>query len=227
MLYYLLAVLYVVCAFGTGTAPALRVRTFRFVDASRTIRLPDGRHVSRPLTTVVRYPATRGPHPLIVFAHGFALTPGTYSRLLRAWTRAGYVVAAPVFPLEDANAPGGPDESDLVNDDSAAHVDDTTAHVIVELRDLLDVDNLVGWRGWRKLHAGSNGEGRVRHGPGRYRVHGFVQHPLARSRDVRVAARWLACPADRLEEGDRRGSRALGLLSREARARRGGRGSSS
>ncbi len=78
--------------------------------------MPDGRHVSRPLTTVVRYPATRGPHPLIVFAHGFALTPGTYSRLLRAWTRAGYVVAAPVFPLEDANAPGGPDESDLVNE---------------------------------------------------------------------------------------------------------------
>ena len=106
----------VVCASGAGTAPALRVRTFRFVDTSRTIRLPDGRHVSRPLTTVVRYPATRGPHPLIVFAHGFALTPGTYSRLLRAWTRAGYVVAAPVFPLEDANAPGGPDESDLVNE---------------------------------------------------------------------------------------------------------------
>ena len=69
-----------------------------------------------PLTTVVRYPATRGPHPLIVFAHGFALTPATYSRLLRAWTQAGYVVAAPVFPLEDANAPGGPTESDLVNE---------------------------------------------------------------------------------------------------------------
>src|SRR6476469_7805203 len=61
-------------------------------------------------------PTAGGPHPLIVFAHGFALTPGTYSRLLRAWTRAGYVVAAPVFPLEDANAPGGPDESDLINE---------------------------------------------------------------------------------------------------------------
>jgi dienelactone hydrolase len=51
----------------------------------------------------------------VVFGHGFALTPGPYARLLRAWTRAGYVVAAPVFPLENANAPGGPDESDLVN----------------------------------------------------------------------------------------------------------------
>jgi predicted dienelactone hydrolase len=51
-----------------------------------------------------------------VFAHGYALTPGTYSRLLGAWTQAGYVVAAPLFPLEKANAPGGPDESDLVNE---------------------------------------------------------------------------------------------------------------
>jgi dienelactone hydrolase len=104
------------CALGNGTGPALQVRTFRFVDTSRTIRLPDGRRVPRPLETVVRYPATKGPHPLIVFAHGFALTPATYSRPMRAWAQAGYVVAAPVFPLENANAPAGPDESDLVNE---------------------------------------------------------------------------------------------------------------
>jgi dienelactone hydrolase len=106
----------IVIAFGTGASPPVRVRTFRFVDASRTILLPDGRRVPRPLETVVRYPGTGGPHPLIVFAHGFALTPATYSRLLRAWAHAGYVVAAIVFPLENANAPGGPDESDLVNE---------------------------------------------------------------------------------------------------------------
>ena len=35
--------------------------------------------------------------------------------MLQSWARAGYVVAAPVFPLENANAPNGPDESDLVN----------------------------------------------------------------------------------------------------------------
>jgi dienelactone hydrolase len=34
---------------------------------------------------------------------------------LDAWTKAGYVVAAPVFPLENASAPGGPNEKDLVN----------------------------------------------------------------------------------------------------------------
>jgi predicted dienelactone hydrolase len=65
--------------------------------------------------TVVRYPSTGGPYPLVVFGHGYGLTPATYATLLRAWTRAGYVVAAPVFPLGNANAPGGPNESDLVN----------------------------------------------------------------------------------------------------------------
>lgn len=97
-------------------APALRVRVFHFVDRTRTIRLPNGVRVPRLLVTVVRYPAGRGPHPLVVFAHGFALTPAVYSRLLRAWAEAGFVVAAPVFPLENANAPGGPTESDLVNE---------------------------------------------------------------------------------------------------------------
>ena len=94
----------VACALATGAAfpasapsrsdgPTVRLRWFRFVDRSRTLRLPDGTRVPRPLETVVRYPATGGPYPLIVFGHGYALTPGTYSRLLQAWARAGYVVA--------------------------------------------------------------------------------------------------------------------------------------
>ncbi len=114
------------CALGLGAARtaaspaasgarALQVRVFRFVDRSRTIRLPDGRHAPRTLETVVRYPAAGGPYPLIVFGHGYALTPASYDRLLQAWAQAGYVVAAPVFPLENADAPGGPNESDLVN----------------------------------------------------------------------------------------------------------------
>jgi dienelactone hydrolase len=57
----------------------------------------------------------RAPWPLVVFGHGFATTPARYRRLLRAWAAAGYLVAAPLFPLENANAPGGPDENDLVN----------------------------------------------------------------------------------------------------------------
>jgi dienelactone hydrolase len=95
--------------------PALGVQVLRFIDHSRTVRLPGGRRIARPVTTVVRYPASGGPFPLIVFGHGYAGTPATYSALLDAWAAAGYVVAAPIFPLGNADAPGGPDEDDLPN----------------------------------------------------------------------------------------------------------------
>ena len=92
------------------------VRVLHLVDTSRTIRLPDGRLTARPVTTYLRYPGSgTGPWPLVVFGHGFAATPGIYAELLRAWTLAGYVVAAPLFPLGNAHALGGPDESDIVN----------------------------------------------------------------------------------------------------------------
>lgn len=110
---------------------AVGIRVLRLVDRSRTIRLTSGRVRPRELVTYVRYPAlgapngtdlpdapaarADGPFPLVVFAHGFAVTPALYAHLLQSWARAGFVVAAPVFPLENANAPGGPEESDLIN----------------------------------------------------------------------------------------------------------------
>lgn len=114
------------------TAPfAVGETRLRLVDHARTVTLPDGSTVPRTLETIVRYPALgkprrgdrpgatparpAGPFPLIVFGHGFALTPAPYAALLRAWARAGYVVAAPLFPLGNAHAPGGPNESDLPN----------------------------------------------------------------------------------------------------------------
>ncbi|MHB8191369.1 MAG: alpha/beta hydrolase family protein [Ferrimicrobium sp.] len=39
------------------------------------------------------------PYPLIVFGGGFNIDPSAYLLLLGAWVRAGYVVAAPRFPL--------------------------------------------------------------------------------------------------------------------------------
>lgn len=102
-----------------------------FVDSSRTVRYPGENPQPRRLVTIVRYPMAGSPSradisnaaplrragrfPLVVFGHGFAVTPGIYAPLLRYWARAGYVVAAPIFPLGNANAPGGPNESDLVN----------------------------------------------------------------------------------------------------------------
>jgi hypothetical protein len=95
---------------------AVGERVLTFVDRSRLIRLPGCPPEPRRLVTVVRYPRhAAGPFPLIVFGHGFAVTPAYYFRLLRAWAQAGYVVAAPVFPLGNAHAPGGPDEADIVN----------------------------------------------------------------------------------------------------------------
>jgi dienelactone hydrolase len=101
-----------------------------YSDWSRRVMV-HGRFVPRQLVTLIRYPTTfaesrpdalsipparsAGPFPLIVFAHGFNITPAPYAPLLRAWARAGYVVAAPIFPLSNAAAPGGPNEADLVN----------------------------------------------------------------------------------------------------------------
>jgi dienelactone hydrolase len=96
---------------------AVGEETLHFVDPSRTIQYPGQAVQPRPLVTVVRYPKhAQGPFALVVFGHGFAVTPAYYFRLLRAWAQAGYVVAAPVFPLENQHAPGGPNESDLGNE---------------------------------------------------------------------------------------------------------------
>lgn len=91
----------------------------------------------RTLVTEIRYP-TRSPHrgavesvgawplrrrggfPMIVFAHGYNVTPDTYAPLLDAWVRAGFVVAAPFFPDENAfevaAQHGVNTEDDLVNE---------------------------------------------------------------------------------------------------------------
>jgi len=99
-----------------GAAGRFTVRVLHLVDPSRHATFRNGRSGPRRLVTYVRVPAAPGPRPLVVFAHGFALTPSVYAPLLDAWARAGYVVAAPVFPVENANAPGGPDQNDLVNE---------------------------------------------------------------------------------------------------------------
>lgn len=101
------------------TRPAVAARV-RVVVRKQTVGLVDRRRRGRGprrLQTIVRYPTGAGRrYPLIVFAHGFALTPRSYRQLLYAWASAGYVVAAPVFPGESATAPGGPDRSDLINE---------------------------------------------------------------------------------------------------------------
>src|SRR5262249_11207321 len=52
--------------------------------------------------------------PLIVFGPGFMQCGGPYSRLLKAWASAGYVVAVVNFPYSDCKA-SSPTETDMVN----------------------------------------------------------------------------------------------------------------
>lgn len=101
---------------GTSLLPTTET-SLALVDTTRPT-LDKGRLVSqvRHLTTIVWYPAVPGPWPLVVFASGFGVGPGTYTALLESWAQAGFVVAAPEFPLTDPAVAGANlDESDIAN----------------------------------------------------------------------------------------------------------------
>ena len=66
----------------------------------------------RILPTTIWFPSSgHGPYPLVVFAHGFATTPASYAPLLRRIAAAGYVVAAPTYPLLSGE-PAGPTDTE-------------------------------------------------------------------------------------------------------------------
>ena len=105
------------------------VRVLPLEDPSRPTpaRGPDAAHAGRSLPTTVFYPVAgaasladhpgaaplHGSFPLVAFAHGFNVTPGTYEDLLHALAAAGYVVAAPLFPISASGLPGPAREDDL------------------------------------------------------------------------------------------------------------------
>jgi dienelactone hydrolase len=113
--------------FAVGVATSTFVDSHRMTPAwNESPELP-----TRTLVTTILYPATgptggeptpgaapdkaAGPYPLIVFAHGLGGTPQGYMNLLADWASAGFVVAAPLFPLSNGTVPGGPDAGDVVN----------------------------------------------------------------------------------------------------------------
>lgn len=94
-----------------------------FVDTSRATpaRGSVSTHEGRSFPTVVRWPSvsgrlTSGDHPLVVFAHGYAVDAATYSPLLDLLARTGAIVAAPELPGESSALEGTPNESDLVSE---------------------------------------------------------------------------------------------------------------
>jgi predicted dienelactone hydrolase len=84
------------------------VRHMEFVDTARATAKPGDPAYDprRTLPTDVYVPNASGPRPLIVFSHGYHGAPSKFTELFSAWARAGYLVAAPQFPLtSDRGAP--------------------------------------------------------------------------------------------------------------------------
>lgn len=94
---------------ANGTTPAHPGRTL-----VTTVLYPTASKASHP-TTGATPDRADGPYPLIVFAHGFDSDVTSYLPLLEKWAKAGFVVAAPLFPLTNSKTPGGPDLDDYVN----------------------------------------------------------------------------------------------------------------
>lgn len=90
--------------------------TETFVDTSRRTESANGQGnaPTRTLVTAIRYPQGNGPFPLIVLAHGQTGNPNKFTQLTTAWASAGFVVAAPVFPLT-SNQITFQTDSDYVN----------------------------------------------------------------------------------------------------------------
>lgn len=84
------------------------VRHVQFVDRARPTASP-GKPAyapARTLPTDLYLPTSSTPRPLIMFSHGYHGAPRKFSELFAAWARAGYMVAAPRFPLtSDRGAP--------------------------------------------------------------------------------------------------------------------------
>ena len=115
------------CTFVDHTRPVINYSTtpFTVLSASRTlvteIRYPTQLLVSGSREWAGAPPVEKiGGYPLIVFAHGYDVTPDKYAALLDSWARAGFVVVAPLFPEENPSAVaaqhGTNTEWDLVNE---------------------------------------------------------------------------------------------------------------
>ncbi|MGA2529192.1 MAG: hypothetical protein ABSG36_08530 [Acidimicrobiales bacterium] len=77
--------------FYTGTTTPGRIIKVEILYPSLAVKAPNLRTLATP---ALRF----GPYPVVVFAHGYDVDPGTYRALLVSWAEAGFVVVAPFFP---------------------------------------------------------------------------------------------------------------------------------
>ena len=159
---------------GAGGGHTTWVETF--VDRSRpTVPRSGAPLPSRTLVTTVYRPVGPGPFPLIVFSHGINGHPDRFTGLLSAWADAGFVVAAPAFPLTNGHAP-----------DPSADVGDVTNQP-ADVSFVLDQVIALGRRTGSRLH-GAIDEGRV--GAGGLSLGGITTYVVAYgpTADARVRA---------------------------------------
>jgi len=158
-------------AIDTGRRYAVGTRSLTFVDSSRSTSANGsfGGAPTRTIPTEFWYPAQgasggdpvadaapdndHGPYPLVLFAHGYDVTPDFYAPLLTRWAAAGYVVAAPVFPILSGS------------DGGASHVDyektfGDASFVITQVLDLKG-DPLAGLVDPARIAAAGHSDGEV------------------------------------------------------------------
>jgi predicted dienelactone hydrolase len=89
-----------------------------FVDRSRATNA-NGEYAGAPertLETTLWFPqGDAGPHPLLVYSHGFMSTRTENVPLAELLASHGYVVVSMDYPLTNGGAPGGPNVADAVN----------------------------------------------------------------------------------------------------------------
>ena len=120
-------------ALTASAPPAVGMHTESFVDRSRATPADVVAGITpenvRRLPTTIFYPAKgtsaadgdavrdarprKGRYPLVLFAGGSPGSPADYAPLLRAWAAAGYVVAAPEFPVSSYTGPDDVAYADL------------------------------------------------------------------------------------------------------------------
>jgi dienelactone hydrolase len=105
-------------AVAAGPSPSIQTLQVTLVDHSR----PTDATTSAPaqdqrvLDTTITYPVGgNSPMPLVVLAHGNNGNPNKFTQLISSWAAAGYVVAAPAFPLTNNTTPGGSSPGDVRN----------------------------------------------------------------------------------------------------------------
>jgi len=157
-----------------GVRPfAFTVRHERFVDTTRPTESPGEPAYSprRALPTDLYIPTSSTPRPLIMFSHGYHGAPRKFTQLFRAWARAGYMVAAPRFPLTS-------DRGDPY--DSVADVVNQPGDISFVLTQLLD--------GPLKSHIDASRIGAAGLSLGGATTYGLIESPCCRDDRFRAAA---------------------------------------